>query len=157
MKTFDQIKSNFRVVEIGDNFYIQEKNFLGWSYDTNAYLSYSNEYPKIIIITGYTFLISLGLFLISLIISIFIKQIPIITYISLVTFLISFTLHISLHFILKSIAICCYNLKEAENNIDNIVNQKLKEIKEKERLKVKKYHYFYTTAQLRKEKLKKLK
>jgi hypothetical protein len=161
IKTFEQIKSKYRICETNNKFYIQKKTKIGfWSNFTDKSKYTDNSFVVIsyIIIGFYT------LVLIKEIIKIIYEHelnkvflLLIIPYIILISSFIYIT-HFTKFFCDKS-----YNINQSKNSVDNLVNSEIKKLKLKaEKLnqkknKVKKYHYFYNESQLRKEKLKILK
>lgn len=161
MRTFEQIKSEFRVYQIDDEFYIQRKKTFGWSYDTAGKFTDFTAFTGIFCFGSSIFLI------ISSIIALFSWSINNGMIVSFFVFLMFYIAHFLYLYKNKNLALSGYSLFYAESVIDeqvkNILEKLEKEEKEKvekelkKKNKIRKIHYFYTPSQLRKEKLKKLK
>lgn len=158
--TAEQIKSKFRIYQENDKYYIQEKLLFGWAYDISS--SYV-EYDNFVTTMGVSTILSALTFLISTIVGIFQWSLNNTMVISFCTGILSFSILVFYLYKSKNIAVVRHTFNDANWIIDDIVNTKLKKEEEEEKIKnakkikVKKYHYFYSTQQLRKEKLKKLK
>lgn len=158
MRTFDQIKSDYRICQINDEFYIQGNSILGWSFDTRTDVG-SADYPKLPIVAIILFLASIIVLFACVLTALLQKEYNNGITLSLISTLFFFSLHILYSFKSKRCSIKCGNLKYAEEWVNMLVNDKIKYLTEKELKKNKKikYHYFYTDKQIRMEKLKKLK
>lgn len=150
MTTKEQIKSTYRVCQIGDKYYIQVNTLFGWSFHTGS----GDDFQVFLILVLLVFII---VFIISIVVALVTKEynpgITITSIGAIITFL-TFQLY-SLKS--KKLSINCNSLVQAENYIDSFVNSEYNKLIEKEKEKEVKYHYFYTPNQVRKEKLKKLK
>ena len=159
--TPEQIKNNFRVHQIGNDFFIQEKSLFGWSYDTSSNTEGLNRnLPGFYVAAMVMFFVSLLGSLITLVWSLISFDFSLLLIFSLSTVLFFFFLTL-IEYNCKELAIKAGSLKYAEDDIDVIVRKRLINEQEKEAKKLakqeQKYHYFYSTKKLRKEKLKKLK
>jgi len=156
MELFDKIKSQYRIYQIGDNFYIQKKTTLGWSY----YVSDSSNPQDIPTWFGLLLLIlaiSSILTIAAGIATIFSKDWTFFLYSGCFT-IFYFSLMYFISMKSKSMALNSYSLRSANEKLDDVVRYEislLQKEKEKEK-KEKKYHYFYTEKQVRAEKLKKI-
>ena len=165
-----KIKSTFRVVE-SDKFYIQEKQRLGWSYHVNKNWSddgnttISNHphtnlssFPWWYICISLTSSFALVGGVVSFFIGILSNLITIIPL--LICAFIFFVCLFLLEYIgtkEKKFSFEYSLLCNAEEKVNDLVNDRIKGNEAKIKKKEKKYHYFYTTKQLRKEKLLKIK
>lgn len=155
MKTFEQVKSNFRVCQINNNYYIQIKRLFGWSFDTREDKAEEN-YPNFPTVCFVFAVLSIVVLIISGSIAIF-KTHEYNNTITISLFMFALSLFSGEMFFYKSkkVSICCNSLAYAEKTIDRLSKDILNaEIEKNEDVK---YHYFYTEKQLRKEKLKKIK
>lgn len=155
-----KIKSNFRVVE-SDKFYIQEKTRLGWSYHVNKNWNDGgtnlSSFPWWYNLLAFIMLFAvlgcavsiIGVFLIL------IMFIPLA--ICVFVFFVCFFLLDYIGTKEKKFSFEYSLLSNAEKKVNDLVNDRIVENEIKIQKKNKKYHYFYTTKQLRKEKLLKLK
>jgi hypothetical protein len=166
MKTFDDIKSTYRICQIGNHYYIQEKTYFGWSYDTGS--TWITKYPNWPGFLEVLTLILTAISIILLVIAIFSPAVLGGLVVFAIASIISWFSYIILTLNSKSLSVVEHSYYSANSAVDKIVNKKLrdlkiseeyeeKRLKEKVTKKEKKYHYFYTEKQMRAEKLKKLK
>ena len=156
-----KIKSTFRVVE-SDKFYIQEKQRLGWSYHVNKNWSDGNTN-----LSSFPWWYNLLAFIMFLAVSggavsiIGVLSNLIVFFIPLgICAFIFFTCLFLLEYIgtkEKKFSFEYSLLCNAEKKVNDLVNDRIKVNEAKIKKKEKKYHYFYTPKQLRKEKLLKIK
>lgn len=174
--SFRKIKNKFRVHQINEKFYIQEKEWYGWSYDNyNEWnTGYISPWRVSYRIVPFIFLgFSLIIYIVKLAGNINHTG-HIILYTSLILFFLTRISYIILSKTYKKLACINENLRDSEDAIDSIVMRRTINLdekeKEKEARKQKKeklkserkkptthnYHYFYDERTLRAKKLKKI-
>lgn len=155
----EQIKSNFRVVET-DKFYIQEKSSIfGWTYDINGWeinASDISDYPWWFNLLMFIMIFSFSGVIISGIASFFELKALIAVAICIIIMFSSFLLKEYICSKEKNFSFNYTDIRNAEKKIDELVQNRIKEKEIEEKKKIKKYHYFYSQKQLRKEKLNKI-
>jgi hypothetical protein len=153
-----KIKSTFRVVE-SDMFYIQEKKRFCWSYHVNKNYDGStnlSHYPWWFNLLMFIMVFSFFGVVIAGIALFFIPK-------AVIPLLISSFIMISCYLLIeyigtkeKKFSFSYIDILQAEYKIDELVRDRIRESENYNKKKNKKYHYFYTEKQLRKEKLLKL-
>jgi hypothetical protein len=168
MKTFEQIKYNFRIHQIGDTYYVQEKKWYGWSYDN--YAEYSNDttgwWTAYLVLSTISLVVGVVSFFLSVFAGVSI-WVPISGFgLAIILFIVNKIINLTY----KKFAIHDEGISDVEWRIDDIIKERIKAKtkKEEKRLERKakrekrrehkehKYHYFYDDKRMRAEKIKKL-